>query len=52
MSEITQFQRNHISVLLLSNLIQHTKRQTNKTIVRWNMTFSDKYDKYDKSKYI
>jgi len=25
MSEITQFQRNHVSVLLLSTLIQHTK---------------------------
>jgi len=25
MSEITQFQRNHVSVLLSSKLIQHTK---------------------------
>jgi len=25
MSEITQFQRNHVSILLLSKLVQHTK---------------------------
>jgi len=30
MSEITQFQRNQMSVLLLSKLIQHTKITTQK----------------------